>query len=60
MVNFGQDNQLVDVELLGLKGSPDTMTLTRLNGTYAQDENTFDDPFKVSLCLMLLTAQNVF
>ena len=56
LVNFGQDSQRVDVELLGLKSSPDIMTLTVLNGTYAQDENTFEDPYKVRASLLLLAA----
>lgn len=49
LVNFGVDAQRVDVEMLGLQNSPDTMTVTLLNGTHALDENSFDDPFKASL-----------
>ncbi|KAL0055122.1 hypothetical protein WJX82_007357 [Trebouxia sp. C0006] len=47
LVNFGEDSQRVDLQILGLQNSPDTMTVTLLNSTHALDENSFDDPFKV-------------
>lgn len=54
LVNFGEDAQSVDVEMLGLQSSPETMTLTVLNSTHALDENSFDDPFKASICCLAL------
>ena len=50
LVNFGEDAQRVDLQILGLQNSPDTMTVTLLNSTHALDENSFDDPFKAGSC----------
>ena len=49
MVNFAPEAQQVDVELLGLHTSPQMMTVTTLNGTNGLIENSFDEPFMVSL-----------
>ncbi len=50
LVNFGEDAQRVDLQILGLQNSPGTMTVTLLNSTHALDENSFDDPFKAGSC----------
>lgn len=57
-MNFGEDAQRVDLEILGLQNSPDSMTVTLLNSTHALDENSFDDPFKACLPATLLAACN--
>ncbi len=59
IVNFGEDIQRVDVEMLGLHNSPDTMTVTLLNGTHASEENSFDDPYKASVPLPGLQTLNL-
>lgn len=49
VVNFASEAQQVDVELLGLHTSPQMMTVTVLNSTNGLSENSFDEPFMVSL-----------
>ena len=49
VVNFAPEAQQVDVELLGLHTSPQMMTVTVLNSTDGLSENSFDEPFMVSL-----------
>ena len=40
---------MVSVEVRGLLSSPDSMTVTTLNSTQGTAENTFDQPFLVSI-----------
>lgn len=47
MVNFHEAAQRVDVEVLHLPGSPDSMTVTTLNSTNGAAENSFAEPFLV-------------
>lgn len=49
MVNFNEASQMVSVEVKGLSSSPDSMTVTTLNSTQGTAENTFDQPFLVSV-----------
>ena len=49
MVNFASTSHQVDVELLGLHSSPEMMTVTVLNSTNGFSENSFDEPYLVSL-----------
>ena len=43
----------MDVEVLGLRSSPESMTVTLLNSTLALDENSFDEPYKASHVFVL-------
>lgn len=52
VVNFASTSHQVDVELLGLHSSPDMMTVTVLNSTNGWSENSFDEPYLVSLCFV--------
>ena len=47
IVNFASEAQHVDVEVLGLESSPETMTVHLLNSTDGLAENSFDEPFAV-------------
>ena len=49
IVNFASEAQQVDVEVLGLHSSPDMMTVHLLNSTDGQAENSFAEPYMVSL-----------
>lgn len=49
VVNFASTSHQVDVELLGLHSSPEMMTVTVLNSTDGLSENSFDEPYLVSL-----------
>ena len=49
MVNFNEAPQHVEVEVRSLAGEPGSMTVTTLNSTLSTAENSFEEPFLVSL-----------
>ena len=49
VVNFAADAQQVDIELLGLHSSPEMMKVIVLNSTDGLSENSFEEPYLVSL-----------
>lgn len=47
MVNFNKASQTVAVEVRGLLGRPESMTVTTLNSTDGTAENSFQEPLLV-------------